>query len=97
MEENNKEIREAINDVYAYATQLLVVRKLNTADALHDLMQKGIEEEVARTIVNQIDDQIYEAKIKRANKDILYGALWCIGGTLVTAITYLNASNGGGK
>ena len=97
MEENNEEIKEAIGDVYAYATQLMVLRNMNTADALHDLTQKGVDEEVARTIVNQIDDQIYEAKMKRANKDILYGALWCIGGTLVTAVTYSAASNGGGK
>lgn len=97
MEENNKEIKEAVGDVYAYATQLMVIRNMNTADALHNLMQKGIDEEVARTIVNKIDDEIYEAKMKRANKDILYGALWCIGGTLVTAFTYSAASNGGGK
>ncbi|MDI1234416.1 MAG: hypothetical protein PSX81_09050 [bacterium] len=97
MEENNKEIQEAIGDVYAYATQLLVVRKMNTADALHNLMQKGIDEETARTIVNKIDDEIYEAKMKRANKDILYGALWCIGGIVITAFTYSKASSGGGK
>jgi hypothetical protein len=31
-----------------------------------------------------------------ASRDMLVGALWCIGGIVVTAVTYSAASNGGG-
>lgn len=30
-----------------------------------------------------------------AGKNMLFGAIWCIGGTLVTALTYQAASAGG--
>ena len=40
--------------------------------------------------------QMKEAKNSAANKNMLYGALWCIGGLIVTAVTYSNASNEGG-
>ncbi len=97
MEENEREVHEAISNLHAYATRLMVVQKMNTADAMQELMNKGIDEEKARIIVYHIDDQIYEAKMKSANKDILYGLLWCVGGILITAFTYAKASSGGGK
>ena len=36
------------------------------------------------------------AQNERAQKDMLYGALWCIGGIVVTALTYSAASEQGG-
>ena len=36
-----------------------------------------------------------EKREEIANKNMLYGALWCIGGLLVTGITYAVASEGG--
>lgn len=39
---------------------------------------------------------ISQAGSGRASKDILHGALWCVGGTIATVIGYLHASDGGG-
>jgi hypothetical protein len=41
------------------------------------------------------EQQIFEAQKESANTDMLFGALWCIGGIIVTVGTYSAASNGG--
>ncbi|WP_417357503.1 hypothetical protein [Flavobacterium sp.] len=33
---------------------------------------------------NITEDEIEQARKRRANKDMLWGAVWCIGGTIVT-------------
>jgi len=41
------------------------------------------------------EEDLIESKKEKANKDMLHGALWCVGGIIVTAITYSAASGGG--
>lgn len=60
------------------------------------LVASGVPEEHATTVVSDLSKRISEAKRQKAKKDILYGALWCGGGLLVTLITYSAASSGGG-
>ncbi len=47
--------------------------------------------------VSEADRERWDAidKKRNAQKDILFGLLWCIGGIIVTMITYNNASDGG--
>lgn len=40
--------------------------------------------------------RVAEARSEHATKNMLYGALWCIGGTIATVIGYINASSGHG-
>ena len=67
-----------------YAIQLLVNQGLNDVEAERKLVEKGIDAQEAKTVVAQISQQITDAKRERANKDMLYGALWCVGGLIAT-------------
>lgn len=42
-----------------------------------------------------MEDSYNKEKKEKAIKDIIFGALWCIGGIVVTIVTY-NAASGGG-
>ncbi|MDR3094395.1 MAG: hypothetical protein LBU62_07140 [Bacteroidales bacterium] len=61
------------------------------------MKDKNAEQEVANRIklYAQILEEKKSAKKKKANKDMIAGALWCIGGTIVTVMTYSAASSGG--
>jgi hypothetical protein len=92
-EEKNKE--QQYHEAYEFAVNLMVNSKADYFEAKEALVNRGLDEKAAEEIVEHIEGQISEAKRARANKDMLYGALWCIGGSVITAITYSAASNGG--
>lgn len=48
------------------------------------LIEMGAEEGVAAEIVRSAQELIREGVKKQANRDILFGSLWCIGGTVLT-------------
>ena len=75
---------EDVNQIYGYAANLLVNEKRNSIEVKNALMEKGLSEDGAFTIVTNLEDQISRAKRDRANKDMLYGALWCVGGIIAT-------------
>jgi hypothetical protein len=58
------------------------------------LVDDGLDEASALAVVTNLDNQITKAKKERANKDMLYGALWCIGGTVFTLVSYSSAYGG---
>ena len=47
-------------------------------------MEEGIDEESASIIVDSLETQINKIRKEQANKDMLYGALWCVGGIVMT-------------
>lgn len=59
------------------------------------LVEKGIDQESAATVVSNLTRMRSEAIREAGKKNMLYGALWCIGGIVVTAVTYSAASGGG--
>ena len=59
------------------------------------LIEKGLDSESAATVVSNLTRVRSEAIREAGKKNMLYGALWCIGGIVVTAATYSAASNGG--
>ena len=73
-----------VNQIYDYAANLLVNERKNSGEVIDILVEKGIEEANATIVVENIEMQIKQGKKERANKDMLYGALWCIGGTVLT-------------
>lgn len=87
---------QAVNAIYNYAANMLVNENKTADEVQAALVEKGLSSENAATVVRAIEDQIYEAKRSRASKDMLYGALWCVGGIIATAIGYSSASGGGG-
>ena len=85
METNQAEQQEAINQIYNYAANLLVTQKKNNYEVKQALIEKGLDENSADIVVENLNNQIATAKKERANKDMLYGALWCVGGIVATA------------
>lgn len=84
MENNQKEQEETVNQIYEYAADLLVNQEKTSNEVKLILVNEGLDTESASTIVEGLEKQIKEAKKEGANKDMLFGALWCIGGTIAT-------------
>lgn len=82
----NSEVSQqhAVNEIYNYAANLIVNEKKNATDVRLALAEKGLSEDAAYTIVRNVEDEIKKAKKDAATKDIIYGALWCVGGTVAT-------------
>jgi hypothetical protein len=84
MDTNQNDQQQTANQLYDYAANLLVHQKMNPEDVKTSLTGKGIDQESASVIVDNLTTQIHALKKKKANNDMLYGALWCIGGTVLT-------------
>lgn len=85
MENTQSDQTQVINEIYEHTAHLLVTEKRTSPEVIDILTGKGIPEDSARQIVNQVADHVSKAKKERAKKDMLYGALWCIGGIAATA------------
>ena len=44
----------------------------------------SLDEESAAFVVSRLEQQIKDATKEAANKDMIYGAMWCIGGVVAT-------------
>ncbi len=84
MESNQNDQQEAVNKIYDYAANLLVNENKSESEVEQILIAEGIDAESAKIIVENLSKQMIVAKKERANKDMLYGALWCIGGVIAT-------------
>ena len=95
METGKKEVQEAVDKIYVFAANLMVNEKKSAAETKEALINQGLSNESAKAVVENLEKQIKETKKERAGKDMMYGALWCIGGIMVTAVTYTSATGGG--
>ncbi|MBT1703348.1 hypothetical protein [Chryseosolibacter indicus] len=82
--ENQTTAVEALNELYSYAADLMVNQSKSVDEVQKALIDKGLSTDAAYTIVSKLEDEIIKAKKDAAQKDILYGALWCAGGTIAT-------------
>ena len=83
MEDAQKEQNQTVNEIYDYARNLLVNEKKNSEEIKTNLIDQGLEIESASIVVeNLLLEQ--SQKRKDANNNMLYGALWCIGGIVAT-------------
>ncbi len=94
MDNLTQDEQKVLQDLYQYVVEQLFHLERNSQDVKADLVAKGLDAETADIIIQNVKEQIVKAKKEQASKDILYGALWCIGGIAVTALTY---SGGGGR
>jgi len=88
MENQKNNEQETVNQIYEYAANLLVNQKKSAAETRNALVEQGIDEESATVVVANLEKQIKDAKKEGANKDMLYGALWCIGGIVATVADF---------
>lgn len=84
MENSVQAQSDPLTAVYNQAADLLVRQKQSSEQAIATLMTTGISERDATTAVEDLQGQIVSAKKKHAEKEMLYGALWCVGGTIAT-------------
>jgi hypothetical protein len=85
METNSNTDQEIINQTYSYAANLLVHEKKTPEAVKTSLQERGLDAATAAIVVDRLQEQIQTAKKEAANKDMLYGALWCVGGIIATA------------
>jgi len=95
MENQNDEQQKVVNQIYEYAANLMVKENKSAKETKTALLNQGLDEESASIVVTNLEQQIRDAKKERANKNMIYGALWCVGGIIVTVVTYSGASGGG--
>lgn len=99
LEKNNtptdEEIQKWIDDVYQYTIDQMVNNGVSESQMKSDLVDQGLSPADAETVVTNVAAEMKKAKKKGGQKDMLYGALWCVGGIVVTIATYSAASNGG--
>jgi|TARA_B110001450_G_C17314607_1_gene356878 hypothetical protein len=74
-----------IDEAYNYGVHLIVDKGVDYIRLKDELIFKGIDVQEALKVVNKIKKDIKKAKITAANNDLIYGALWCIGGIVATA------------
>ena len=85
---------EVTQAVYKYAANLVKAGS-SASQVESQLMEKGIDQASASVVVKNVFMFRSKAIQEAAKKDMLYGALWCIGGIVVTLLTYSAASEGG--
>lgn len=94
--ENEQQVpQESANQLYNYAAQLLTVEKKSPEEALRLMMEQGLDKESASVIIAHIRNEVKKIKKESGTKNMIYGALWLVGGTVVTVVTYSAASGGG--
>ncbi len=84
MEHGELEQQEMVNKIYDYAANLFVNEKKTSFEVTKILIDEGLDEKYASIVVGNIETQIKEDRKEQANKDMLYGALWCVGGIVLT-------------
>ena len=72
------------SNIYDEAASMLSSGRKKPEEVVEELIQKGLIREKACFVVETLRVQIDEAKRKKANKDLLFGLMWCGGGTILT-------------
>ena len=84
---------EMVRAVYEFAAEQMEsgASERHVQDVLID---NGLDKESAMIVVSNLTRMRAEAVGAAGKKEMLHGALWCIGGVAVTAVTYSLASEG---
>ncbi len=83
--ENTPELPQAsLQQLYDFAAHLLVNKKQTSPEVKEALIAQGLDEATANEIVENLEAEIRQAKASKAKKDMIYGALWCVGGIAAT-------------
>jgi hypothetical protein len=83
IEEAPKTQEVSIADVNRYATNLFL-RGKNTLEIERDLRARGLDDENIQSVMLTVEVEAGEAIRTKAHKDMLSGALWCVGGIVLT-------------
>ena len=97
MEEQREKIdqQEIVNQIYGFTADMLYNQKKSIEETKAALIENGLRAEDADVVIANLQNQYKQEKREAGNKNMLYGALWCVGGLLVTILTYSAVSDGG--
>lgn len=84
MDNESRSEEEVVNEIYNYAVHLIMNDNKSKSETESILVAQGLEPDAAKIVVENVSKQIDEATNKQAKKDMLHGALWCVGGTIGT-------------
>ncbi len=92
MDNQEPDMQKIAQALYGYAAQRM---KNGASDEqiVGELKDKGLKEELARAIVSKLRPVHTEAKHTAGRKNMIFGALWCVGGLIATLV---GMSAGGG-
>jgi hypothetical protein len=76
--------QQSAEDMFKYAAHLLIDRGQDSYEVKKALIARGVDEVNAALIIDRIEEELESRNKQEAIKDMLYGALWCIGGTVAT-------------
>lgn len=86
---------ENIDALYQYVADLILKHDKSAREVRKALVEQGLSEDAAKTIVKQVTDEIAKARRKEASKDLALGGVICGIGLFVTIVSLFNASGGG--
>lgn len=95
MDHSQPNPQQAIDAVYAFAAEQMH-KGIPDADVQANLVARGLHWDLAVKVVADLAEARGLERRDEASNDVVYGGLWCLGGLLVTALTYSSASNSGG-
>lgn len=85
MTENQIHTEVATQQIYDYAADLLFNQDYEPTSVKQELINKGLDASSADLIICQLQESYSEAKHQQGRQDMLWGAVWCIGGIVATA------------
>ncbi|RYY96675.1 MAG: hypothetical protein EOO11_12875 [Chitinophagaceae bacterium] len=71
--------------MYRHISHQLFTENRLDVEVIDDLIAKGLSREDATLMVERVQETYLKAKRSKANKDMLWGAVWCVGGIIATA------------
>lgn len=94
MKENNT-THSNYAQIHDQVINLLIKEDKSTHEVEEYLLNLGLTEKDAKIIIDKAIEHVIKLKKIKAGKDIQYGLLWGIGGTLATWVSYSMASKAG--
>jgi hypothetical protein len=94
MPEPERTSEQVVEAIYNYAAEQMR-NGVAGPQIEKSLVEQGLDAEAAGIVVRNLTEARAKALKEAGQKHMLYGALWCIGGIVVTAATYAAASGGG--
>jgi hypothetical protein len=101
MENSTQKVQLTVVEAGNLANNLIKNEGKTPDETIEYLINEGFKHEVAANIVNNALNKTTFKKVNDLDdesngiKDMLFGALWFVGGSAVTILTYSNASGGG--
>ena len=88
MEQHTSQQQEVVNQIYEDAVSLMIKEKKSVDETKEILVERGLSEEYASIVVNNLVKKIKEENKEKAYNDMVAGALWCVGGTVATVADF---------